>query len=228
MNRFGMFGSWALSACLFTAGPALAKELRDSGSSADAGRTVKRSAEFNLHLERALQLYDAGSFSEAIEEFQLAYERQQLPRILFNMARAHIQLGHAEEALGLQQKFLQLEGSPAPEIRKQAQDDIDKARGMLEAAERIRAVSMSRNKLADEPPPAGVSLIAVEQSKSRSAATTTDAPAIYKRWWFWTVVGGAVALAGAVTGGVLGYQATHPPLPIEQVPSGVSIFAPSF
>lgn len=118
MSKFGMFGSWVLSACLFTAGPALAKESRDPAVSADAGHTVKRSAEFNLHLERALKLYDEGSFSASIDEFQLAYERQQLPRILYNMARAHIQLGHAEEALGLQQKFLQLEPNPAPEIKK--------------------------------------------------------------------------------------------------------------
>lgn len=99
---------------------------------------------------------------------------------------------------------------------------------MLEAAERIRAVSMIRNKQAEEPPPAGSALLDVEQRKLRSTATATDAPPIYKRWWFWTAVGGAVALAGAVTGGVLGYQATHAPLPNEQVPSGVNIFAPSF
>ena len=40
-----------------------------------------------------------GSFGSGVEI-------QQLPRLLYNLARAHIQLGRAEAALGLYQKFL--------------------------------------------------------------------------------------------------------------------------
>jgi hypothetical protein len=41
---------------------------------------------------------------------------------------------------------------------------------------------------------------------------------VYKRWWLWTLVG-AVVVAGAVTGGVLGSQ--QPPVdgPFAQLPA---------
>ena len=33
-----------------------------------------------------------------------------------------------------------------------------------------------------------------------------------------------VSFGGALAGGILGYRAAHPPLPLEQVPAGISVF----
>lgn len=225
MTKFGMLSSGSVVALLLVVAPLHAKESRSSAP-AETSQSAKRSAEFSQHLERGMKLYEERKFSEAIEEFQQAYERQQLPRILYNMARAHLQLGHAEEALGLHQKFLRLEPNPAPDVKQQAQEDIAKARGMLEAAERIQAIAMRHNTPAEgEPAPAGSSFA----DPSKPQGTDSALAPVYKRWWFWAALGGAAAaVTGAVVGGVVGYRAAHPPLPIDQVPAGVNISVLTF
>lgn len=225
MTKFGMLSSGSVVALLLAVAPLHAKESRSSATT-ETSHSAKRSAEFSQHLDRGMKLYEERKFSEAIEEFQQAYERQQLPRILYNMARAHLQLGHAEEALGLHQKFLRLEPNLTPDVKQQAQEDIAKARGMLEAAERIQAIAMRNNAPAEgEPAPAGSSL----SDPSKPQGTDSASAPLYKRWWFWAALGGAAAaVTGAVVGGVAGYRAAHPPLPIDQVPAGVGISVLTF
>jgi hypothetical protein len=63
--------------------------------------------------------------------------------------------------------------------------------------------------LAEQPPPPALA------SPGDGPGTPAEVePAWYQSWWFWTVVG-AVVVAGAVTGGVLGAQASGEPDPLR-------------
>lgn len=51
-------------------------------------------------------------------------------------------------------------------------------------------------------------LVHVAGKDRKSKALDVKIP-IYKKWWFWTIIGGVVAVGAAVAGGYLGYSATH-------------------
>lgn len=234
MRRFPLFSSRILIILVALLGPvqARAAPLRERRPSSLASAPATSpptepappaadpsvsAAGFSKHLERGLALYDQAAYSDALREFEAAYEIQQLPRLLYNLARAHIQLGHAEAALGLYQKFLRLDPGAPDEVKRQAREDMTRAGAMIEAAERIRAIK-DRQPIAPEPAPAAPAV-------TLGGTADKGLLPVYKRWWFWPALSGGVALfGGALAGGILGYRAAHPPLPLEQVPAGISVF----
>lgn len=185
---------------------------------APAGTTPPVASEFSQQLNRGLRLYEEGDYSGALSAFESAYEMQQLPRLLYNMGRAHMKLGHAQEALKRYQQFLRLDTEAPEDIRKQALEGINRANELL-PTEQTRAKKEGLGLgLADsaEPPADALGI---------SAQRTPEPVPLHKRWWLWTAIGGGVALlGGAVAGGVVGYRQTHPALPMDQVPGGVPLF----
>lgn len=137
--------------------------------------------EFRRHYQRALKLYESQRYQDAIGEFRLAYGERQLPRLLFNIAQAHRKLGHAREVIEVFDAYLKAESKPSPELRREAEEAIAQARAQLQAAERLRTSQRPLDLSATAPPP-------------------PPKRPVYKRWWFWTLIG--VAGAG-VTAGVL-------------------------
>lgn len=100
--------------------------------------------------QRGAKLYQKGLYAEALEEFEAAYKMQQLPRLLFKMAQAHLMLGHGGEALSLYERFLKMEPRPPADIKAQVDKDTERARAMVQAAEDLAA----RERAAREVPPA--------------------------------------------------------------------------
>ena len=117
--------------------------------SAQAAPSGKDQRSLREVLDSATKLFQAGSYDQAIVEFQVAYTKRQLPTLLFNIAQAHRKAGHWSEALALYERFLR--------------DD----------------------------PKSALLLVAKQKEKP-----------IYKKAWFWGVIGG-LAAAGAVTAGVV-------------------------
>jgi tetratricopeptide (TPR) repeat protein len=99
--------------------------------------------------QRGAKLFQKGLYAEALEEFEAAYKMQQLPRLLFKMAQAHLALGHGSEALSLYERFLQMEPKPPADIKAQVDQDTERAKAMVQAAEDLAA----RERAAKEPPP---------------------------------------------------------------------------
>jgi tetratricopeptide (TPR) repeat protein len=68
------------------------------------------------------QLYDAGEFTSAIEQFQHAYAATHDPTLVYNIAQCHRKLGQCSLALENYQAFLRLspESPLAPQAEKQA------------------------------------------------------------------------------------------------------------
>src|SRR5207249_191197 len=50
--------------------------------------------------------YEAQDFSKALEKYSQAYSLKQAPRLLFNIAQCHRQLGHHEQAVTFFQRYL--------------------------------------------------------------------------------------------------------------------------
>jgi hypothetical protein len=74
-------------------------------------------------------------------------------------------------------------------------------------------------------PPTGT----LTASPSPTAPTPPPPPAtkpIYKKWWFWTIIG--VVAAGAVAGGVAGGLASQKKPPAEPFLPGDTIYTPTF
>lgn len=138
--------------------------------------------EFRRHYQRALKLYESQRYQDAIGEFRLAYGERQLPRLLFNIGQAHRKLGQAREVIEVFDAYLKADSKPSPELRREAEEAIAQARAQLQAAERLRTSQRPLDLSAAAPPP------------------PPPPRPVYKRWWFWTLIG--VAGAG-VTAGVL-------------------------
>jgi tetratricopeptide (TPR) repeat protein len=151
-----MTSRWFASVILFVAGVAAA-EPQVSGTSAgnptvtatatapaQAAAGAKDSRSLREILDSATRLFTAGSYDQAIVEFQLAYQKRQLPTLLFNIAQAHRKAGHWAEALALYERFLKddpksalLPEAEAHAAAMRARLDAEKASAEREAAERL-------------------------------------------------------------------------------------------
>lgn len=142
--------------------------------------------------EQASEHSKRGDLVEALRLYKLAYEVRPDPRLLFNIARLLHKQGKSDEAVPYYQKFID---SPI-----QDEEQRQKAREYLEQIQAATATP------------------APKQTNESSGYTTTSLPAetlridalpakkpVYKKWWFWTVIGtiAAAGIAGGVTAGVL-------------------------
>ena len=155
--------------------------------------------EAKRHYDQAMAAYGLGRYAEAAEEFEKAYERKPQPALLFNAAQAHREAGHRERALVLYRNYLHEYGS-------QASNGADVQR-IIEQLEKEPAKS---------PPPAAPAPPAIAAPTENALVAPAPAPEqpLYKRGWFWGVVGGgAVVVAGVIAISVVYGSSTKNPTP---------------
>jgi len=136
--------------------------------------------------------YKLGNFERALTAYEAAYKLYPAPQFLFNIAQCHFQLQNWERAEFFFEGYLR-EVPDAPnrplvdeliaEARANAvaKKEADKHKLDLER-ERFELERRTKEREADERARLAV------QSRPVEAPTP-----VYKKWWFWTVVGGAVA-----------------------------------
>jgi len=142
------------------------------------------------HFREGRKLYQISDYRAALQEFKRAFLFNEDPVFLFNIAQCHRQLGEREEALTFYKRYV----AAAPEAQNRAQ--VEKI---------IRELQSARPTAAPEPappPPAPVTLAARPPEPGLPLVATAPAPEpesapVYKRWWFWGLVGAAAA--GAAT-----------------------------
>lgn len=129
----------------------------------------------------------AGNLAEALRLYLRAYETEPDPDLLFSIARVLHKQGQTAEAVTYYQKFL-TSASPAQEQRRKAQEYLDQLR------------------------PAGPSLGTSALTSRAPAQSGAQARPIYKKWWFWTILGAVAAagIAGGIAGGVIASQCNPP------------------
>jgi tetratricopeptide (TPR) repeat protein len=129
-----------------------------------------------------------GEFSDALKLYKEAYRLHASPRILFNVGQCHRQLRQLDQALFVFKSYL----VAAPDAPNRA--DVEAIIGELEAKIRSAAQPTSTRLLPRAPAPLAAG------APAREAHPPSRLP-VYKRWWFWTIIGAVVV--GATVGGVV-------------------------
>lgn len=135
--------------------------------------------------DRGQAEYQAQQHEAALASLREAYSIQPVPWLLFNIGRIHQKAGRTDEALAAFRAFLQ---------QSQAADEAwqrEKARVFVEQIERERAAKT------------------VAQVPAAPLPPLRKKP-IYKKWWFWTIVGGTAA--AVAVGTAIGVAAREPDL----------------
>lgn len=158
--------------------------------------------------------YDLAEYQAALTDFKEAYRNYPDPTFLFNIAQCHRQLGRNEEAVRFYRTFLSK--VPNAPNQKEVRAMIVKLEKMS-AEERTARSSQPTGTMGQPsslppqptttepaPPPAVTTPPAVALTPAPTAVVATAPPErpLYKRWWLWTAVGGAVAIGLGVGLGV--------------------------
>jgi len=137
----------------------------------------------------------------ALAAMQDAYSQYPDPRLCYNLGRLLQQLQRPAMAAEQYRQFLESGVESRPEM-------LIKARTYLEQVER----ESEALRKASQPPPAVVPPASIDPAPAATtlaagalvAGTQSETKPVYKKWWFWTLVGGASAvIAVGTTLGVL-------------------------
>lgn len=149
-----------------------------------------------LLFDQAQQQSRAGQLADALRSYKLAYEVTPDPRLLYSIARVLHKQGETAEAIPYYRQFLDTPFvKPTDEAQKvPAQEFLTQC----EAAQKLppEIIKPPVTTIPDTPPP----------------TVETKRPPLYKRWWFWTVVGGAAAVVAVGVGVGVGMAAREPDL----------------
>jgi tetratricopeptide (TPR) repeat protein len=166
--------------------------------------------------QKAEMSFNLGRFSDALADYQAAYQAKPLPGFLFNIAQCYRNLQSYERARFFYRRYLALE--PRSANRRLVEDLIAEMSRLVEKSEQAQAVANHATPPASPAPatPPALALAAVSRPPPAErdpalpaaridVAAPAAAPAraaarpVYKRWWFWSALG-AVAVGALVIG----------------------------
>jgi tetratricopeptide (TPR) repeat protein len=162
------------------------------------------------HFREGRKLYQISDYRAALQEFKRAFLFKEDAVFLYNIAQCHRQLGEREEALTFYRRYV----AAAPDAQNRAQVE----RIISELQSPRPAPAPPPVAAPPPPPPAPRSVAAPPPSAPLALETRPRPPApsaplipaqgdrsepeptpLYRRWWFWTLLGAAAAgAAGAV------------------------------
>lgn len=154
--------------------------------------------------EQATDSYRLGKFEEALAGYEAAYQLYRAPQFLFNIAQCHFQLQRWDRAVFFFEGYLrELPGASNRSLVEELIEEARQRRAAQQEAER-QQLQLEQERLELERARARR---VEEQARLALAPRPVEiAPArpVYKQWWFWSLVGGAlagVAVTAAVAGG---------------------------
>jgi tetratricopeptide (TPR) repeat protein len=148
-----------------------------------AVRTAKR------HFDRGEKLYALTKFSEALDEYQQAFDAKPIPDFLFNIGQCYRNLGDYDAAIFSYQKYLKLApDAPNRDKVEQLISDLEAKKDQSDTQRDTQRLGLKRRRHTEPDEP--------------DAERAPDQP-VYKKWWFWT----GIAVVG-VAGGVGIYEVT--------------------
>lgn len=155
--------------------------------------------------EQAQQQSKAGNLAEAQRLYKLAYEVEPDPALLFSIARVMHKQGLTQEAISFYRRFLS-SGS---------NDDVQKTKARNYLVELEPEVKVPPPSTALPPPPGNPPI-----------STAVESKPVYKKWWFWTIIGGVVA--GGVIGAAVGAVSAKSSSPTDPIRPGAPVYMPTF
>jgi tetratricopeptide (TPR) repeat protein len=182
-------------------------------------------AEARVHFQKGMAAFELGKFQEALAEYERAYELAPLPGFLFNIGQCHRQMKDYQKAVFFLEGYLR--EKPKARNREMVLKLIEDSKGKLAAeaksrqeqerrmqeqarqdeARRLKELELKR--LEGERALATAKALAAEKSRPLISSPLVptkppppeEPPSIYRRWWFWALVG--VVVVGATAGGVV-------------------------
>jgi hypothetical protein len=151
-------------------------------------RKVNKKEEAKVLFKTGQKEFKEGEYAAALESFAAAYDIKPHPDILFMMAQCHRNLHHFRQAIDGFKGYLK--GKPEAQDREEVEQLI------LELERQDAEQSPAEPRPVNKVPPAAV--VAPVPIAPVAPPPREETP-VYKRWWFWTIIGG-VALAGAGVG----------------------------
>jgi hypothetical protein len=97
---------------------------------------------FSDHYERAAAHSAADQYEAALRELEAAYKVRQLPKLLYEMARTHQNLGHAKEAYDFYLRYLAADTGAEPEVRRDAESRARALRLLTQPEAAVPAAAM--------------------------------------------------------------------------------------
>jgi tetratricopeptide (TPR) repeat protein len=139
---------------------------------------------------------EAGQFATALASYQSAYARVPAPWLLVNIGRMLQKLGRHEEALNSYAQFLTTDlGRADAVLRGRVQGYLAEAENTVSEQKKQTASEQARlgeqeRRLAGLKAQLDTQQNLLVLEKGKLAATSRP---VYKRWWFWVLIGGATA-----------------------------------
>ena len=159
----------------------------------------------------ASRYYNLNQYAEALEAFKRAYWNYEDPVFLFNIAQCHRLLKHKSEAIDFYRSYLR--NAPNAKNRVEVQrivadleESLQKDRTLATAPPEgpIPSTSTSTSTApppATTPPPTSEPPPAAVATSGTAPSPRTEKP-VWKKAWFWGVVGGAAVVVAGVAIGV--------------------------
>lgn len=145
------------------------------------------------YFERGEAFFKLEKYKEALEQYEQGYLAKADASFLYNIAQCHRLMGDKPAALRFYKRFLN-EATHVPN-RPVVEQHIKELEASLSDEAPIPAAPPPEP-LPTAPEPAAATPALVAQATPASPPSRGDQP-IYKKWWFWTIVG-AVAIGGGV------------------------------
>ena len=167
--------------------------------------------------EQGQQQATAGQLAEALRSYKLAYEVQADPRLAYSIARLmHLQ-GQEAEAVPYYRRFLESKSdddAQNSQFKAKAQEYLAQCE-LIAAAALAKKQEEERKRLEDE-------RRKQEEERKRADLLLQTTP-IYKKGWFWAIIGGSAAVIGLGVGLGVGLSNRGPSLP-----DGVNTYTATF
>lgn len=197
--------------------PALAQKSKTDGCLTDP--TCRGS------YQKAIDQFDAGKYDEAFANFQSAYQRRQMPWLLVNIGRTAQRLGRPAEAIQYYERYKKAEPNIDAETEKRINRYIEQARALLEQTPEQQPLQGKPSEPTPEVKPSEPPKPSLQPSLVVQPVDKPASQPVYKKWWFWTIIG--VAVAGGVAGAVAGATLSKSP-PAEPFQPDDPIYMPTF
>jgi tetratricopeptide (TPR) repeat protein len=179
--------------------PAATQRAPSADAAEDAGR---------VHFAEGRRLASDSRFAEALEAFARGHAASGRPLFLFNMAECAREIGEAERAVALYERYLAADPEGPMAARATARLAALGERAPRAEARAASEAAVSAVPAVELPPDPEIAPGAISSSSSRSissaAASSIDRrPEVWEDWPFWMIVG-AVVVAGAAVGIAVG------------------------
>lgn len=155
--------------------------------------------------------FAAGRYQEALELFARLYAESLHPNYLRNIGRCYQNLGEPDRAINSFRDYLRKgKGISSDEHQEiegyiQEMEDLKRRReGSMPPPSAARALNPTPPVIPLVPGASSTAPELIVSTPASAPPATGEATPIYERWWFWTLVGGAVAigLGAAAAAGV--------------------------